>query len=90
MNKKELEDKLLEDVSGGKLIENEIEEMLSLFVPIYKDLGLTKANFIEAFKAEWKGNSSRYSTNSSAEDLEKILQKIENEYDSIYWPEEKE
>jgi len=90
MNKKELEDKLLEDVSGGKLIENEIDEMLSLFVPIYKDLRLTKANFIEAFKAEWKENSSRYSTNSSAEDLEKILQKIENEYDSIYWPEETE
>ena len=88
MDKKVLDDELLKGVSGGKLIEEKVEEMMSLFIPIYKQLGLTKADFIEAVKSEWEENSKRYSTDSSLEDLKKILRKIERDYELYDWPDD--
>ena len=49
MSKKEMNDETLKNVSGGELIEEKVDFYMG-FIDIFKTVGLTKEDFLEAAK----------------------------------------
>lgn len=84
MNKKELKDETLENVSGGALKEEQVDAVMAMMEVIHK-FGLTKEKFLQIAEDYWKRNSTGFSTDGSQEDLDALLDKINNEFGHLDW-----
>jgi len=83
---KALDDELLERIGGGELIKDKVEFYMG-FIPIFKQVGLTKEQFLEAARKEWQDNPAKFSTNGSKEDFDQLMKKLYDEFDTYEWPE---
>ena len=82
MSKKEMNDETLKNVSGGELIEEKVDFYMG-FIDIFKTVGLTKEDFLEAAKKEWEDNYLKFSTTGSQEDFNAFMNKLSDEYDTF-------
>ena len=87
MKRKVLDDDLLDKISGGELIEDKVE-FYKGFIPLFKQVGLTKSDFLRAAELEWKDNYRKFSTNGSKEDFDKLMKELYDVYETYEWPEE--
>ena len=84
MNKKELNDEILENVSGGALKEEQVDAVMAMMEVMHK-FGLTKEKFLQIAEDYWKRNPTDFSTDGSQEDLNALLDKINNEFGHLDW-----
>lgn len=80
MERKELSDELLECISGGEVILDNIKAVLSV-IPLNKGFGATKNSFLESFDKSWLKYYDKYSTTLSMTDYEKIRKTIAEVFD---------
>lgn len=80
-NKKELNDKLLEEISGGVLTENVTDNVKSI-VDLCISKGYDKSTAIEGIKEDWAFFQVLFSTDGSKEDLDTTIKLISDEFDA--------
>lgn len=81
MIKNELEDELLEKISGGVLKDEKIELIIRA-IPFYKRSGKDKFDYMRFIDNYCKDHPNFFSTDGSKEDYDKLMKMILDMYDT--------
>lgn len=81
MDKKIIDDELLQQISGGQL-KMSMVELAKLFIPSLKEEGYDKFDMMRKIDEIWNENNTIFSTDGSKEDYNELMRIILNDYDA--------